>query len=775
MSTVASLDPTQSSAPASKGKKHRKKKGPGKVKANGDVGKTNGAGKDLDVEGDNGEDEEPETPSGPVQLESPQESSAPGVTTDEKNGTVVDEPPPFENITNNGADAEDVGETTAKADPTISIQPNGVSHYASASSSSDTEARLEALARDRYALTEEVAELRRSLEEIQNKHQEELGGVRDQLEEAQGEKEHAESRYQDLLGKVGTIRSQLGERLKADAADLAQARNRIEELEEQNDNLREKTEVRSAELASLAEEGEQRSRELSSLRNRTNLSQQNWAKERDDLVQREAFAKEEFEAAKQAMHDWEVLAMEERSIRENLTERVSDLEEQVTGYREAYEKAASERESQSSTVDGLQRALGEIQDARKQELREIVENSQAQIESLRKQLEEVEAKAAESTTALDSAQKELERALPFEKEVKEKNLLIGKLRHEAVILNDHLTKALRYLKKGKPEDNIDKQLVTNHFLHFLTLDRSDPKKFQILQIIAALLGWTDEQREQAGLARPGASNPNLRAPISPWHRTPSTPSLSTEFFPDSGSSKDSVAELWANFLEQEAQEAAHKRRPVVISGPSGAGKSTLLKRLFAAYPNTFGFSVSRQSPTPPATPSRPAPLPSPGADSLADTTRAPRGGEQDGREYNFTTREKFLALVAEGGFIEHAQFGGNYYGTSTKAVEDVAEKGRICILDIEMEGVKQVKRTDLHARFLFLAPPSVEVLEQRLRGRGTENEDSLRKRLQQAERELEYSKAEGVHEKVIVNDDVDKAYEELEEWVVDGGKFGSEQ
>lgn len=145
-------------------------------------------------------------------------------------------------------------------------------------------------------------------------------------------------------------------------ADLAQARSRIEELEERNDNLREETEARSVELATLAEEGEQRSKELSSLRNRTNLSQQNWAKERDDLVQREAFAKEEFEAAKQAMQDWEVLAMEERSIRENLTERVSDLEEQVTGYREAYEKAASERDSQSSTVDGLQRALREIQD-----------------------------------------------------------------------------------------------------------------------------------------------------------------------------------------------------------------------------------------------------------------------------------------------------------------------------------------------------------------------------------------------------------------------------
>lgn len=68
-----------------------------------------------------------------------------------------------------------------------------------------------------------------------------------------------------------------------------------------------------------------------------------------------------------------------------------------------------------------------------------------------------------------------------------------------------------------------------------------------------------------------------------------------------------------------------------------------------------------------------------------DTTRAPRPGEQDGREYNFTNRDSFLALVKDGGFIEYAQFGGNYYGTSVKAIKDVAEKGRICVLDIEME------------------------------------------------------------------------------------------
>lgn len=133
-------------------------------------------------------------------------------------------------------------------------------------------------------------------------------------------------------------------------------------MEEQNGVLREENDVRAAELKALAEEGEQRSKELSSLRNRTNLSQQNWVKEREDLIQQEAFAREEFEAAKQAMQDWEVLAMEERSIRENLGERAAELEEQLSSHKEAYEKAASERDSQSSTVDGLQRALREIQD-----------------------------------------------------------------------------------------------------------------------------------------------------------------------------------------------------------------------------------------------------------------------------------------------------------------------------------------------------------------------------------------------------------------------------
>lgn len=101
-------------------------------------------------------------------------------------------------------------------------------------------------------------------------------------------------------------------------------------------------------------------------------------------------------------------------------------------------------------------------------------------------------------------------------------------------------------------------------------------------------------------------------------------------------------------------------RPIVVSGPSGAGKSTLLKRLFAEYPDRYGFSISH-------------------------TTRGPRAGEENGREYHFVTREDFQKLVEANGFIEHAQFGSNLYGTSVQAVKDVRDKGRTCILDIEME------------------------------------------------------------------------------------------
>lgn len=128
-------------------------------------------------------------------------------------------------------------------------------------------------------------------------------------------------------------------------------------------------------------------------------------------------------------------------------------------------------------------------------------------------------------------------------------------------------------------------------------------------------------------------------------------------------------------------------------------------------------------------------------------------------------------MIADDAFVEHAQFSGNCYGTSRAAIRDVAATGKICILDIEMEGVKQIRKTELGARFLFLSPPSLEVLEQRLRGRQTDNEESIARRLEKARIEMEFSRQEGVFEKVVVNDDLERAYGEVNEWVVDDGRF----
>lgn len=151
----------------------------------------------------------------------------------------------------------------------------------------------------------------------------------------------------------------------------------------------------------------------------------------------------------------------------------------------------------------------------------------------------------------------------------------------------------------------------------------------------------------------------------------------------------------------------------MLCGPSGSGKSSLLKRLMEEYPDTFGFSVSH-------------------------TTRKPREGEQHGVHYYFETWANIEAAIKRNEFLESATFSANLYGTSVAAVKKVQEEGKVCVLDIEIEGVKQVKNSHLNALYVFIEPPSLEELERRLRNRKTETEDSLKRRLDTANKELIY-------------------------------------
>ncbi|XP_028300648.1 guanylate kinase 1b isoform X2 [Gouania willdenowi] len=179
-------------------------------------------------------------------------------------------------------------------------------------------------------------------------------------------------------------------------------------------------------------------------------------------------------------------------------------------------------------------------------------------------------------------------------------------------------------------------------------------------------------------------------------------------------------------------------RPVVLSGPSGAGKSTLMKRLMKDHEGVFGFSVSH-------------------------TTRNPRPGEEAGKDYHFSTRDIVQEGIDNGEFIESAEFSGNLYGTSKAAIQDVQAKNLICILDVDIQGVRRIKETDLNPIYISIQPPSMEILEKRLRERLTETEESLQKRLEAARIDMELSKEPGVFDVVIINDDLERAYEELKD------------
>jgi guanylate kinase len=178
----------------------------------------------------------------------------------------------------------------------------------------------------------------------------------------------------------------------------------------------------------------------------------------------------------------------------------------------------------------------------------------------------------------------------------------------------------------------------------------------------------------------------------------------------------------------------HKGILIVVSGFSGAGKGTLMKRLVQDYDN-YALSISA-------------------------TTRSPRPGEEDGREYFFLQKEQFEQKIAENGLIEYARYCDNYYGTPRKYVEEQLAQGKDVILEIEIQGALKVRKQYPDALLLFVMPPSAAELRNRLVGRGTETQEVIEKRMHRAVEE-----AEGIenYEYLVVNDDLDTCVRQLHE------------
>ncbi len=173
-------------------------------------------------------------------------------------------------------------------------------------------------------------------------------------------------------------------------------------------------------------------------------------------------------------------------------------------------------------------------------------------------------------------------------------------------------------------------------------------------------------------------------------------------------------------------------RLTVLTGPSGVGKGSLVKELLVLHPEIWL--------------------------SISATTRAPRPGERDGEHYYFLTRDRFKELVEHDGFLEWAEFAGNSYGTPREPVTEKLQMGKSVLLEIELEGARQVRKNFPKAFQVFLAPPSFEELERRIRGRGTDSDDAISRRLFRAKEEL---KAQSEFDEVVVNQELSIACKEV--------------
>jgi len=178
----------------------------------------------------------------------------------------------------------------------------------------------------------------------------------------------------------------------------------------------------------------------------------------------------------------------------------------------------------------------------------------------------------------------------------------------------------------------------------------------------------------------------------------------------------------------------HKGRLLVVSGPSGVGKTTLIKMLLDKYKNDITFSVSH-------------------------TSRGPRKGEMNGKDYIFVTKNEFKDGIKKDIFLEYAKVYENFYGTSKEQVEKVINSGKDCLLDIDVQGGISLMEKNIKAVYIFIAPPSLDVLKERLFKRSTDSVEVINKRLSVAEREI---KQKDRYDYVIINENLDKAFTDLE-------------
>ncbi|CAE6447370.1 unnamed protein product [Rhizoctonia solani] len=391
--------------------------------------------------------------------------------------------------------------------------------------------------------------------DVPKTNEERITQLEQELEKTRVESDSWAEQYRSLLAKLTTMRTTLGNKLQQDAEELDRREQHIVQLNTTNEELSNTIETLKQELNDSLEDSSNLSRELSAFRQRALDSTSSADAELEQMRIEVEHARRDLESTRRELEE-ERLDREEFE-REAAQERVmtEELKAQLVVLRRDVEQAAAHRNREAEAV---------------QREKEKSANLQSVLEDF--QLGESSppmAELAESTHNSD-------RVNTLEKEVKEKNLLIGKLRHEAVIMNEHLTIALRKLRSSaaSSSSSVDRELVSNILLSFLSAPRTDGTRFEMLTILANVLAWGEVEREKAGLQRGGASGAVTPIGTGIMPRKASSASVGGKALELDGTDEtDSFSRMWVEFLLKEANQGS------APPTPTGAAPTTGLSAL----------------------------------------------------------------------------------------------------------------------------------------------------------------------------------------------------
>lgn len=414
-----------------------------------------------------------------------------------------------------------------------------------------------------------------SIEEAQHDLKRQITQLNIQINELTEEKERLLSEKDDMSGQVRSLEK-----------DIAALKTKLIESEKQKQSSQEREKQLSKEHQSLLgklshiketltprlEQDKQLRQKVSDLGKELEVTKRELEKSREDMMMRDEETSSEIERQEQTIaelsdrlekvqserEEYESLAMQLDAQCSQVGEQLQSSQQELEKLKVRMAEEQTQHESERASLSNLQTVLEEFQTTKDAEMRAAVEHIERQLAVAKKSWAEYEERAHTAETALEKYQQDVGKTQKYEKEIKEKNLLIGKLRHEAIILNEHLVEAMRKLKEETSENNVDRQLITNLLVGFFLAPRGDRKRYDILTIISNVLQLTEEQKEQIGLSRPkngggGSGGGAAHLLPSPIMEQPQ---------------KESFTDAWISFLLKESNPLRRNRSAVTLSPSS---------------------------------------------------------------------------------------------------------------------------------------------------------------------------------------------------------------